>query len=45
MGGGIRDNFIIVDVLKTGQVNLRLIHLNGNDINGLGKLKDYIKKK
>jgi hypothetical protein len=45
MGGGIRDNFIIVDVLKTGEVNLRLIHLNGNDINGLGKLKDYVRKK
>ncbi|MFC0603414.1 metallophosphoesterase family protein [Winogradskyella pulchriflava] len=41
MGGGIRDNFVIVDVLNSGEVNFRLIHLNGEDINGLGKLEDY----
>ncbi len=41
MGGGVRDNFVIVDVLRDGSVNFRLVHLNGDDINGLGKLKDY----
>lgn len=41
MGGGVRDNFIIVNVSKEGEVSFRLIHLNGNDINGLGKLEDY----
>lgn len=41
MGGGVRDNFVIVDVSKEGIVSFRLIHLNGNDINSLGKLEDY----
>ena len=41
MGGGVRDNFIIVDILRDQSINFRLIHLNGNDMNGLGKLKDY----
>lgn len=41
MGGGLKDNFVIIDVLKDGTVKFRLIHLNGNDINGLGKLEDY----
>ena len=41
MGGGVRDNFVITDVYKDGSVGFRLIHLNGDDINGLGKLKDY----
>ncbi|WP_353777098.1 metallophosphoesterase [Winogradskyella sp. 3972H.M.0a.05] len=42
MGGGVRDNLIVVDVLKDGTVDFRLIHLNGTDINGLGKLQDYV---
>lgn len=41
MGGGVRDNFVIVDVFKSGKVNFRLIHLNGDDMNSLGKLEDY----
>ena len=41
MGGGIRDNFVIVDVLNNGEVNFRLIHLNGENTNGLGKLEEY----
>jgi len=41
MGGGSKDNFVIVDVFANGQVDFRLIHLNGDDINGLGKLEDY----
>lgn len=41
MGGGIRDNFIIVDILSDHTINFRLIHLNGNDITGLGRLEDY----
>ena len=32
MGGGIRDNFVIVDVLNSGEVNFRLIHLNANQM-------------
>ncbi|MBT8265601.1 MAG: metallophosphoesterase [Bacteroidia bacterium] len=42
MGGGVRDNLIIADVFTDGSVKLRLIHLNGDDPNGLGELKDYI---
>lgn len=41
MGGGKRDNFVIVDVSKDQTVDFRLIHLNGDNIDGLGKLKDY----
>ena len=41
MGDGVRDNFIIVDVSEIGQVRFRLIALNGNDINGLGELRDH----
>ena len=42
MGGGVRDNFIIIDVYNDDSVGFRLIHLNGEDINSLGKLEDYI---
>ena len=42
MGGGVRDNFIIADVLNNGTVNFRLIHLNGDEMDDLGELEDYI---
>ena len=42
MGGGVRDNFIIVDVYSDKTIGFRLIHLNGDDINSLGKLTDYV---
>jgi hypothetical protein len=45
MGGGIRDNFVIVDISADGAVNFRLIHLNGSDVNSLGKLTDNFKSK
>jgi hypothetical protein len=41
MGGGDRDNFVVVDVLNSGEVNFRLIHLNGTEMSGLGKLEEY----
>ncbi len=41
MGGGKKDNIVIADVLNNNTVKFRLIHLNGDDINGLGKLEDY----
>ena len=41
MGGGVRDNFIIIDVYSDNSVRFRLIHLNGENINSLGKLEDY----
>ena len=41
VGGGVRDNFVIVDILKDQTIKFRLIHLNGNDINGIGKLEDF----
>lgn len=42
MGGEQRDNFLIVERLKSGKVRLRLIALNcGEDIDCLGKLEDY----
>lgn len=42
MGGGVRDNFVIVDVYNDGSVEFRFIHLNGDNINSLGKLEDYV---
>ena len=41
MGGEARDNFVIVDVYNDKTVSFRLIALNGDDINALGKLEDY----
>jgi len=41
MGGGTRDNMVIVDVYDDNSVEFNLIHLNGDDINSLGKLEDY----
>jgi hypothetical protein len=41
MGGGIRDNFIIVDVHEDSSVSFRLIALNGDNVNALGELEDY----
>ena len=35
-------DFIIIDVYNDDSVGFRLIHLNGEDINSLGKLEDYI---
>lgn len=42
MGGGVRDNFIIVDVFEDKTVNFRLIALNAVETTGLGNLEDYI---
>jgi hypothetical protein len=42
MGEGIGDNFVFVDVDKTGMVSFELIALNGDDIHALGKIEDYI---
>lgn len=41
MGTELRDNFIIIDVAKNKEVSFRLIALNGDDINALGKLEDF----
>lgn len=41
MGGGEKDNFILVDVMQNKTVQFRLIAINGDDINALGKLEEY----
>jgi len=41
MGGGKRDNFVIVNVEENKIVSFKLIALNGDDINALGELKDF----
>jgi hypothetical protein len=41
MGGEVRDNFVIVDVYSDKSVAFRLIALNGDDMNALGKLEDF----
>ncbi len=41
MGGGTRDNMVIVDVYDDNSVKLNLIHLNGDDIYSLRNLEDY----
>ncbi len=41
MGEGIGDNFLIVDVMTYNALSYRLISLNCEDINCLGKLEEY----
>jgi len=41
MGGGTRDNMVIVDVYDDNSIKLNLIHLNGDNIHSLGNLEDY----
>ena len=41
MGGEKRDNIVIIDVYSDKSIGYRLVALNGNDINALGKLEDY----
>jgi len=41
MGEGFGDNFLIVNVMTNNTVEYRLISLNCEDINCLGKLEDY----
>jgi len=41
MGGEVRDNMIIVDVSEDKTTSFKLIALNGDNINALGKLEDY----
>ncbi len=40
MGGGVRDNMVIVDVYDDKSVNINLIDLNKDSIHSLGKLVD-----
>jgi len=42
MGDEDGDNFIIVNVSNEGGVKFELIAINGNDINALGKIEEYI---
>lgn len=42
MGGGVHDNFLIVDVYDNNSLGFRLISLNGDDIHALGKLTNYL---
>lgn len=41
MGEGIGDNFVVVDVMTDNTLHYRLISLNCEDINCLGKLEEY----
>ena len=41
MGGGIKDNFLIVSVDTDKKVNFKIVALNGNDINALGDIEQY----
>jgi len=41
MGGGIKDNFLIVSVNANKKVSFKIIALNGNDINALGDIEQY----
>lgn len=40
MGSGDQDNLVITEVMKDGSCRFRLIHLNGNDRNSMGRLED-----
>jgi len=41
MGGEVRDNIIIAEVHEDKSTSLKLIAINGNDLDALGKLEDY----
>ena len=41
MGGGKKDNFLIIKVNEEKEVKIEMISLNGDDVNGLGKIQDY----
>lgn len=41
MGGGKKDNFMLVEIDKKGEVNFELIALNGLDYNAMGDLEDW----
>jgi hypothetical protein len=41
MGDEDGDNFIIVNVLNNGELEFKLIAINGEDIDALGELEDY----
>lgn len=41
MGGGTADNFVIVEIDNDTTVHFRLISLNGEHIDALGRLEDY----
>lgn len=42
MGGRKQDNFVIININKNNTVSFQLVALNGDDINALGKLEDFI---
>ncbi|MFT4802317.1 MAG: hypothetical protein ACI93N_002095 [Flavobacteriaceae bacterium] len=41
MGAGEKDNIIIIDVFDNDSIEFRLLHLNSDKIDSLGKLEDY----
>ncbi len=41
MGGEKKDNFLIIKVNESKEVEIKMVALNGDDINGLGKIEDY----
>lgn len=42
MGGGIRDNVVVVQLDRAGKVDLELIALSGPNPSALGTLRDYV---
>ncbi len=42
MGGGAQDNVVICDIGKDKKLSFRLISLNGENVNALGKLEEFI---
>ena len=43
MGGGKKDNFILVNISRKGEVSFELIAINGDDPAALGRLEDFPK--
>ena len=42
VGSRVMDNVIVVNVERDGDVTFDLIHLNGDDPNGMGDLEDHV---
>ena len=41
MGEGDGDNFVFIDVDKSGETSFEMIALSGDDIHAMGNIEDY----
>ncbi len=44
MGGMQNDNFLVVEVLRDKSIRIRLVALNGDNVDAMGNIEDYVVK-